>query len=249
MPSTRSSSIKSIIRIIHPGSSAKAKRQQVVVFPTNVVVPHVATCETQQRPFSFVTPKEFCNKSARSGHASFGPRSLSRQLRCRSAQPTINAVAADPLIKARFAGLGVDPMSRRPRSEAHCRRNREVGQHHPASTSRQSEAESPFRECVPMTVMGHLRHFWPVRRIAAWSREALHKAERYGIGHNNEDNRNGGLPISGLRLLAARRQLRTYSSLSEIAFAITGTKWNGPRFFGLRSPSSKSEAEPRADDW
>ena len=42
---------------------------------------------------------------------------------------------------------------------------------------------------------------------------------------------------------------RTYSSLSEIAFAITGTKWNGPRFFGLRSPSSKSEAEPRADDW
>jgi Protein of unknown function (DUF2924) len=28
---------------------------------------------------------------------------------------------------------------------------------------------------------------------------------------------------------------RTYSSLSEIASEITGTKWNGPRFFGLRS--------------
>ena len=27
---------------------------------------------------------------------------------------------------------------------------------------------------------------------------------------------------------------RTFSSLSEIAKAITGTKWNGPRFFGLR---------------
>jgi hypothetical protein len=27
---------------------------------------------------------------------------------------------------------------------------------------------------------------------------------------------------------------RTYDSLSKIAFAITGTKWNGPRFFGLR---------------
>ena len=27
----------------------------------------------------------------------------------------------------------------------------------------------------------------------------------------------------------------TFPSLSEIAFAITGTKWNGPRFFGLRS--------------
>ncbi|MBR1156005.1 DUF2924 domain-containing protein [Bradyrhizobium sp. JYMT SZCCT0428] len=28
---------------------------------------------------------------------------------------------------------------------------------------------------------------------------------------------------------------KTYASLSVIAFAITGTKWNGPRFFGLRS--------------
>ena len=27
---------------------------------------------------------------------------------------------------------------------------------------------------------------------------------------------------------------RTYDSLSGVAFAITGTKWNGPRFFGLR---------------
>ncbi len=27
---------------------------------------------------------------------------------------------------------------------------------------------------------------------------------------------------------------RTYDSLSKIAHSITGTKWNGPRFFGLR---------------
>ena len=27
---------------------------------------------------------------------------------------------------------------------------------------------------------------------------------------------------------------RSYHSLSKIACAITGTKWNGPRFFGLR---------------
>ena len=27
---------------------------------------------------------------------------------------------------------------------------------------------------------------------------------------------------------------RTYDSLSSVAFAITRTKWNGPRFFGLR---------------
>ena len=27
---------------------------------------------------------------------------------------------------------------------------------------------------------------------------------------------------------------KNYDSLSKVAFAITGTKWNGPRFFGLR---------------
>ncbi len=27
---------------------------------------------------------------------------------------------------------------------------------------------------------------------------------------------------------------KTYASLSKVAFAITGTRWNGPRFFGLR---------------
>jgi hypothetical protein len=31
---------------------------------------------------------------------------------------------------------------------------------------------------------------------------------------------------------------RTYDSLSKVAFAITGTKWNGPRFFGLRGKDS-----------
>ncbi len=31
---------------------------------------------------------------------------------------------------------------------------------------------------------------------------------------------------------------KTYDSLSSIAFAITGTKWNGPRFFGLRDKQS-----------
>jgi hypothetical protein len=34
----------------------------------------------------------------------------------------------------------------------------------------------------------------------------------------------------------------TYDSLSKIAQAITGTKWNGPRFFGLRDKSSPEAA-------
>jgi hypothetical protein len=37
-------------------------------------------------------------------------------------------------------------------------------------------------------------------------------------------------------------QGRTYRSLSEIAKAITGTKWNGPRFFGLRENKSSEAA-------
>jgi hypothetical protein len=39
----------------------------------------------------------------------------------------------------------------------------------------------------------------------------------------------------------------TYSNLSEIAVLITGTRWNGPRFFGLRSKTQGSD-EPAAPD-
>ncbi len=38
---------------------------------------------------------------------------------------------------------------------------------------------------------------------------------------------------------------RTYGSLSKIAFAITGTRWNGPRFFGLRHREDLSTVEAR----
>jgi hypothetical protein len=31
---------------------------------------------------------------------------------------------------------------------------------------------------------------------------------------------------------------KTYPSLSNVAFAITGTRWNGPRFFGLRKKTT-----------
>lgn len=33
---------------------------------------------------------------------------------------------------------------------------------------------------------------------------------------------------------------KTYDSLSQVAFVITGTKWNGPRFFGLRDKPSEA---------
>jgi hypothetical protein len=36
---------------------------------------------------------------------------------------------------------------------------------------------------------------------------------------------------------------RTFSSLSEIATEITGTNWNGPRFFGLRHSTKEKAGE------
>jgi Protein of unknown function (DUF2924) len=38
---------------------------------------------------------------------------------------------------------------------------------------------------------------------------------------------------------------QTYDSLSKVAFAITGTKWNGPRFFGLRDKEDRAAMEGR----
>ena len=35
---------------------------------------------------------------------------------------------------------------------------------------------------------------------------------------------------------------KTYPSLSQAAFAITGTRWNGPRFFGLRDKPAKGRS-------
>jgi hypothetical protein len=39
---------------------------------------------------------------------------------------------------------------------------------------------------------------------------------------------------------------QTYDSLSKVAFAITGTKWNGPRFFGLRDKQDRAAMEARS---
>jgi Protein of unknown function (DUF2924) len=39
---------------------------------------------------------------------------------------------------------------------------------------------------------------------------------------------------------------QTYDSLSKVAFAITGTKWNGPRFFGLREKEDRLDARTRS---
>jgi hypothetical protein len=39
---------------------------------------------------------------------------------------------------------------------------------------------------------------------------------------------------------------QTYDSLSKVAFAITGTRWNGPRFFGLRDKADRTAMAARS---
>jgi hypothetical protein len=39
---------------------------------------------------------------------------------------------------------------------------------------------------------------------------------------------------------------RSYPSLTSVARAITGTRWNGPRFFGLREPDKKGKSRRAA---
>ena len=66
--------------------------------------------------------------------------------------------------------------------------------------------------------------------------------------------RKGDRPIAGTRLIRQWQGVEhcvtvlddgfeyegaRYRSLSAIARAITGTRWNGPAFFGLRSRSSR----------
>jgi hypothetical protein len=43
-------------------------------------------------------------------------------------------------------------------------------------------------------------------------------------------------------------QGQTYASLSEIARLMTGTRWNGPAFFGLRKPPSQKSRRPQERD-
>jgi hypothetical protein len=38
---------------------------------------------------------------------------------------------------------------------------------------------------------------------------------------------------------------QSYDSLTKVAFAITGTRWNGPRFFGLRDKQAPPTSEAR----
>lgn len=82
------------------------------------------------------------------------------------------------------------------------------------------------------------------RRVTHRSTVAVVPATRFirvwrGVTHEVHAMKDGAFRYRG----------RTFKSLSEIARAITGTRWSGPRFFGLTTrgpvgPASTDELEP-----
>lgn len=82
------------------------------------------------------------------------------------------------------------------------------------------------------------------------------EAETVGkTGSRRSSSASDGKPLSGTRLLREWQgvehavtvmdtgfewQGRPYASLSSVARAITGTRWNGPLFFGLRSTKGRA---------
>jgi hypothetical protein len=96
---------------------------------------------------------------------------------------------------------------------------------------------------------------WP-RPFGGLDRETVKLLDRLARGEkSNELNRRLKTGTVLVREYNGERQVvavvpggflwrdMTYSSLSIIAQAITGTKWNGPRFFGLRVPSHPKHAD------
>ena len=88
-----------------------------------------------------------------------------------------------------------------------------------------------------------------LKQIATGTREASHLTEEYGC--RRTELRPGTILMREWKSQAYRVTVmnkgfafngKTYHSLSKVAFAITGTHWNGPRFFGLRDKISR-EAE------
>ena len=76
---------------------------------------------------------------------------------------------------------------------------------------------------------------WPVRTPWIWfgasqTCDLERSLAASGMGRCN------GWPSSPTALPGTARPIRV---LSRIAFAITGTRWNGPRFFGLRDKPQK----------
>ena len=74
------------------------------------------------------------------------------------------------------------------------------------------------------------------QRAAAWPAAELHPGTMLAREWNGQMQRvavlTDGFAWNG----------KTYTSLSKVAFEITGTRWSGPKFFGMRDKSPKGSS-------
>jgi hypothetical protein len=149
----------------------------------------------------------------------------------------------------------IDPngLNRLSRSELRAVWNRELGQHPPASLGRDILALG-----IAYARQEH-RQGGLTKPVARELDRLLEQALRGDRNDRPAEALTPSLPRSGTVLVrewqGATHHVtiandcflwngRTYHSLSAIARAITGTNWNGPRFFGMREVQGKPP-EPR----
>ena len=136
---------------------------------------------------------------------------------------TLATLSRAELITHFAAEFGATPSARA--SEAFLRGNlawawqaRQQGESPAKLRSRLERAAQKAADQVPRRGARHRGRFRPgTRLVREWQGE-VHSVTIEADGYRWSDH--------------------TYKSLSEIAREITGTRWSGPRFFGLTGPSS-----------
>ena len=84
----------------------------------------------------------------------------------------------------------------------------------------------------------------PTRRALDRKTSGIREGQSHGHGAVFRRVWQGRMIEATVEADGFRFEGRHYSSLSAIAEAATGTRWNGPRFFGLRRDGSHPEARP-----
>jgi hypothetical protein len=82
------------------------------------------------------------------------------------------------------------------------------------------------------------------RRALAWKTSAAPEGHAHGHGAVFRRIWQGKVIEAVVEADGFRFDCKRYRSLSAIAEAATGTRWNGPRFFGLRADGAGKGAAP-----
>jgi len=104
---------------------------------------------------------------------------------------------------------------------------------------------SPLPRVSPKLLRLALAWEMQAQRLGGHTRETTRRLEQLARGHTQTDAARPGMRLvrewqgrTHLVTIGDDRSIvydgRSYGSLSEVARAITGTRWSGPAFFGLK---------------